>query len=71
MDKLAPLNGNLESVYSLYKNSDLPNVSRADTHPLYTNYATDFQGTLDHILYERNTLEVLEMLEMPSDELVR
>ena len=75
---LAPLCGNLESVYSLY-NFDAKalgpgesggRVKRDLANPQYTNYCIDFKGTLDHMIYNKTHLEVLELLEMPSDELI-
>ena len=76
---MAPLAGNLESVYSLYnlQESDGPidvseELYRRDiSNPPYTNYCVDFKGTLDHILYNKNTIEVLEFLEMPPDTLIK
>ena len=72
-----PLTGQLQSAYSLYQ---LPEgedategkpLSRTQTNPRYTNYTVSFKGTLDHILYEKNKLEVLELLELPSDEVIK
>ena len=65
-----PLIGQLQSAYSLYQTSD-DSLSRADTNPNYTNYTVSFKGTLDHILYEKSHLEVLELLEMPSDDEIK
>ena len=61
---MEPLNGSLDSVYSLY-NLDEDGVRhkrRDSANPKYTNYSPDFQGTMDHILYSKNSLEVLELL---------
>ena len=41
---------------------------RAESNPPYTNYSVSFKGTLDHILFDKNRLQVLELLEMPTDE---
>ena len=76
---LAPLCGNLESVYSLYNfgaetqgpGESGRRVRRDLANPQYTNYCIDFKGTLDHILYNKTHLEVLELLDMPSDELIK
>lgn len=72
--------GNLESVYSLYnlkvEGDDgcfkvSPQLRKRDeTNPKFTNYSVDFKGTLDHILYNKAKLEVLEFLELPADELI-
>jgi len=65
-----PLCGKLTSAYSLYNLQEEDSgtaVKRDEANPKYTNYCRDFKGTLDHILYSRQTLEVLELLEMPSD----
>ena len=84
---MAPLAGNLESVYSLYNlgresegdetsrttetNSDTQSqIRRDEANPKFTNYSVDFKGTLDHILYNKQKLEVLEFLEMPPEELI-
>ena len=45
--------------------------NRAETNPNYTNYTVSFKGTLDHILYDRHKLEVLELLELPTDEVIK
>jgi mRNA deadenylase 3'-5' endonuclease subunit Ccr4 len=37
-------------------------------HPPATNYTRSFKDTLDHILYNRGAVEVLELLETPDDE---
>ena len=57
----------MASAYSLYNSSEQGEVQRDMANPKYTNYCPDFKGTLDHILYNRESLEVLELLEMPTD----
>ena len=42
-------------------------MRRDYANPPYTNYCPDFKGTLDHILYTNQSLEVAEMLEMPAN----
>ena len=78
MGSLAPLAGNLQSVYSLYNTQDIDSgseeassISRDLANPKFTNYCPDFKGTLDHILYNKNTLEVVEFLEMPAEEMIK
>ena len=74
---MTPLAGNLSSVYSLYNldedenESAQQNMRRDQANPKYTNYCPDFKGTLDHILYNKSNLEVLEFLELPDDSLIK
>lgn len=68
---LDPLLGTLASAYECY---DLPvgrvphdqTLKRDETMPRFTNYKEHFQGTLDHIFYNKDKFEVLELLEVPS-----
>ena len=71
---MKPLAGNLESVYSLYnlnEENESSQLRRDLSNPKYTNYCPDFKGTLDHILYNKTGLEVVEFLEMPDDETIK
>ena len=36
--------------------------------PKYTNYTAGFKGTLDHLLYDQNSLQVLQLLEIPNEK---
>lgn len=36
--------------------------------PIYTNYTPEFSGCLDYIFYEKNKLEVEQVIPMPNDE---
>lgn len=36
--------------------------------PMYTNYTPEFSGCLDYIFYEKNKLEVEQVIPMPSIE---
>ena len=75
---MRPLAGNLSSVYSLYNleaqtgenGSGDELITRDLANPKYTNYCVDFKGTLDHILYNKSKLEVIEFLEMPDESLI-
>ena len=75
---MRPLAGNLSSVYSLYNLeaqtgeniSGYEPIRRDLANPKYTNYCVDFKGTLDHILYNKSKLEVIEFLEMPDESLI-
>ena len=44
-NELAPLVNNLDSVYNKYR----PGTTRTEQQPDYTNYTSNFKGTLDHI----------------------
>ena len=40
--------------------------------PRYTNYTSQFQGTLDHIFFSKDCLEVKQLLEIPeANQLIR
>ena len=67
--ELTPLAGKLSSVYDLYNTGE--SRSRLESHPKYTHYCRDFKVTLDHIMYNREKLEVVEFLEMPAEEMVK
>ena len=41
-----------------------------ETMPAYTNYTVNFKGTLDHIFYSKDKLEVTHLLGMPDDRIV-
>ena len=66
-----PLIGNLRTAYQDY---ELPvnrvaedqTLTRAETMPKWTHYKKDFNGTLDHLFYNCNALEVGELLETPQ-----
>ncbi|KAL2745648.1 hypothetical protein V1477_006039 [Vespula maculifrons] len=36
--------------------------------PIYTNYTPEFSGCLDYIFYEKNKLEVEQVIPLPNDE---
>lgn len=38
--------------------------------PPYTNFTEEFQGCLDYIFYSKNSLEVTDVVPMPSHEKV-
>ena len=43
-----------------------------ETFPKFTNYTENFKGTLDHIFYNKDRLEVTHLLETPEElQLVR
>ena len=39
--------------------------------PRFTHYKTNFHGTLDHLFYSADRLEVTQLLDIPKQELIR
>ena len=74
--RLEPLYGTLKSAYHNYQ---IPvgriafdqTLSREETMPKYTHVKTSFQGTLDHLFYNDDMLEVVELLDIPNEEMIR
>jgi len=54
----------LGSAYKYYGKS-LEDSSRS--HPDYTNYTSDFKGTIDYILYSKSTLIPRRLLKLPQN----
>lgn len=62
------------SAYHFYNPQNDVAASRTQTHPLFTQYADDLKGTFDHIMFscdeDSSKLELLELLEVPSEEIL-
>ena len=59
MDSLEPIEGVMALAYQNYelpqgREPDDNTLTRTDTMPRFTNYTSYFQGTLDHILYNKD-----------------
>ena len=69
--ELAPIVGQLRSAYDLY-NFDAGKAARqevqkrVDLMPVLTHYVAAFYGTLDHLFYNTDHFEVLQLLETPQ-----
>ena len=68
---MEPIIGNIESAYDYYRlRSDDQEknmvLTRAQTMPDFTNFTRTFHGTLDHIFYNTDRLEVMNLLETPE-----
>ena len=68
---LEPLFGNLQSAYQFYdlkagRIATDETISRAETMPKFTNYTEKFNGTLDHIFFNKNKLDVVQLLDTPE-----
>ena len=69
---MSPLGGNLRTAYEFYrkpnrKASSTESINRFDTMPPLTTITTVFKGTIDHIFYNKESLKLLELLEVPED----
>ena len=46
-------------------------LSRNETEPSFTHYKFSFQGTLDHLIYNSQAMEVTSLLEIPTQESIK
>ena len=68
---MEPIIGNIESAYDYYRlRSDdterNKTLTREQTMPVFTNFTRNFYGTLDHLFYNKDKLEVMSLLETPE-----
>lgn len=59
----------LRSAYDVYKqSSNIENDDYADNHPDFTTYSHEFIGNLDYIIYTQNSLELTDLLRVPTHD---
>jgi CCR4-NOT transcription complex subunit 6 len=59
----------LRSAYDVYKVSNSNDFEDyADNHPDFSTYTHEFIGNLDYIIYSQKSLEVVELLKLPTHD---
>ena len=66
-----PIIGKIESAYQYYdlqagRIATDETLTRDQTFPKFTHYTSSFHGTLDHLFYNTDRLEVTHLLEVPD-----
>lgn len=66
-----PIIGQIESAYQYYdlqagRVATDETLTRDETFPKFTHYTSSFHGTLDHLFYNTDRLEVTHLLEVPD-----
>ena len=67
---MKPVGGNMLSAYDFYSKPKLPpgqkKLMRKDTMPPCTTLTEVFTGTIDHIFYNKESVKLLGLLEIPD-----